>query len=44
MSSSQFGQPIFLKSEGCCMIEHRRHARSCLDFACGGMAAMVVAR
>lgn len=36
MSSSQFGHPFFLNSAGCWTIEHRRHALSCLDFACNG--------
>jgi hypothetical protein len=44
MSSSQLGQPFFLKSVECWMMEQRRHARRCLDRACWGMAAMMVAK
>jgi len=39
MTSSQFGQPSFLKSEGVRTMEQRRHARRFLLFACGGMGA-----
>jgi len=42
MISSQFGQPFFLKSMGCWIIEQSRQALSCFDFACEGIAAMAL--